>query len=134
MRGQRARRHVDHCGGQFAGDLVHVGNHQEQALRGGKRGAERAGLQRAMQRASRATFTLHFDHIGNRAPDVLLFFGIPLIGPLAHGRRRGNGVNGYYFTQAVCYGCGGFVAVDNRHATCHGTSPERYKNGRPRRE
>ena len=42
MRGQGAGRYVNARGGEFAGDLVHVGNHQQQSLRGGECGAESA--------------------------------------------------------------------------------------------
>ena len=68
--GQRARRDVEHRGGQLAGDLEHVGDHQQQALRGGEGGGQRAGLQRAVQRAGGAAFALHLDHRRHGAPDV----------------------------------------------------------------
>ena len=70
LRGQRARRNVEDRGGEFAGDLEHIGDHQQQALRGREGGSERAGLQCAMQRAGRSAFALHFDHRGHGAPDV----------------------------------------------------------------
>ena len=65
--GQGAGGDMHAEGQQFAGDFVHVGDHQEQALRGGKRGAERADLQHPVQRAGGAGFGLHFDQLGHRA-------------------------------------------------------------------
>ena len=44
VRGQRAGRDVHAEAGQFAGDLVHVGDHQQQALRGGEGGGQRCRL------------------------------------------------------------------------------------------
>ena len=58
--------------GQLAGDLVHVGDHQQQALRRGEGGGERAGLQRAVEGAGGAAFALHLDHRRHGAPDVRL--------------------------------------------------------------
>jgi hypothetical protein len=39
---------VEDGAGQLARDLVHIGDHQQQALRGGEGGGQRAGLQRAV--------------------------------------------------------------------------------------
>jgi hypothetical protein len=61
---QSAGRHVHRSRGQLTGNLEHVGNHQQQALRGRKRGAKRSGLQRAVQGAGRAAFTLHLLYDG----------------------------------------------------------------------
>ncbi len=80
--------------GQFAGDLVHVGDHQQQALRCGEGGGERPRLQGAVQGAGGAAFALHLDDRGHGAPDVGLLFGGPLVRPFAHVGRRRNGING----------------------------------------
>ncbi len=53
---------------QFAGDLVHVGDHQQQSLRGRERGGQRPGLQGTMDGAGSAPFGLQFDDGGHRAP------------------------------------------------------------------
>ncbi|OPZ60770.1 MAG: hypothetical protein BWY87_00264 [Deltaproteobacteria bacterium ADurb.Bin510] len=42
---QRAGADMQHAGQQFARDLVHVGNHQQQALRAGEAGSQGAGLE-----------------------------------------------------------------------------------------
>ena len=91
LRGQRARRDVKHRRRQFAGDLVHVRDHQQQALRRRERRAERAGLQRAVDRAGRAAFALHFDDGGHGAPEILHPAGRPRI---AHSPMGDDGVIG----------------------------------------
>ncbi len=99
---QRPRADVKHGREQLAGELVHIGDHQEQALAGGERGGERAGLRRAMHRARRAAFALHLDDRRHSAPDVRLALRRPLIGPFAHGRGRRDGINGDDFAHVMC--------------------------------
>ena len=101
--GQGASRYVHGGRRQFTGDLVHVGNHQQQALRGRKRGAECTGLQRTMQCAGSAAFTLQLFYDGQCAPDILLPFRAPLIGPLGHGRRGGNRIDCNDFGETIGY-------------------------------
>ena len=70
VRRERPRRDVDHGRRQLAGDLEHVRDHQQQALRRGERRRQRAGLERAVQRAGGAGLALHLDDRGDRAPEV----------------------------------------------------------------
>ena len=72
VRGDTARRHVHAERGEFPRDLVHVGQHQQQTLRCGERGGQRSGLQRTVHGARRSALGLHLDHVGNRAPEVLV--------------------------------------------------------------
>ena len=115
VRGQSAGRDVHGGRGQFAGNLVHVGNHQQQALRGGESGSECTGLQCAVECARGAAFTLQFFDDGQRAPDIFLAFRAPLIGPLGHGRRGGNGVDGDDFRETIGNGGCGLVTIENHH-------------------
>ena len=112
LRGERTRRDVKNGRSQFARDLVHVWDHQEQTLRSGERCAERAGLERAMDRPGGAAFTLHLEDGGHRAPQVLHPAGCPGIGPFAHRRRRCDRVNGDDFVQRVGNARDGFVSID----------------------
>lgn len=57
-------------------------------------------------------FALHFDDGGGGAPQVGLIHGGPGIGPLPHGRRGGDGVNGNDFTEAIGNTGDRFVAVE----------------------
>ena len=83
--GQRPGRDVKHGRGQLAGDLVHVGDHQQQALRRRERRRQGASLQAAVAGAGRAPLMLHLDDRGNHAVDVLLARRRPGVGELAHG-------------------------------------------------
>ena len=82
--GDGAGGHVEDGAGQFAGDLVHIGDHQQQALRGGEGGGQGAGLQRAVHSSRRAAFGLHLDHSGDGAPEVLFALGRPFVGKFTH--------------------------------------------------
>ena len=89
VRGNGAGGHVNDRRRELARDLVHVGDHQQQALRSGEGGAQRARLDGAVQRSGRAGFALQLHHRGHHAPDVGLTLGRPLVGEFSHvGRRR----------------------------------------------
>ena len=60
--GDRARGDIEDRAGQFAGNLVHVRDHQQQALRRGEGGGERSGLECAVYCTGSAAFRLHLDH------------------------------------------------------------------------
>ena len=87
VRRQRAGRDVQAEGNQFARDLIHVGDHQQQPLRGRERCAQRTRQQRTVQRPGRPAFGLHFHHTGNRAPQVVLARRRPFVRKLRHRRR-----------------------------------------------
>ena len=93
LRGQRPSRHVHDGAGQLTGDLVHVGDHQQQALGRGERRRQGTCLQRAVQRASRATLGLHLDDRRHLPEHVRLPLGSPLVGQLGHRRGRGDRVD-----------------------------------------
>jgi len=99
--GQRPRGHVEHGGGELAGNFVHIGDHQQQPLRGSEGGAQRAGLQRAVYSTGGAALRLHLDHCRHGAPQVAHAGSHPGIGKFAHARGGGDGVNRDDFRQAV---------------------------------
>ena len=51
-------------GDQLTGDLVHVGDHQEQALGGRERGRQRPCLEGAVHSPGCASLRLHLGHLG----------------------------------------------------------------------
>ena len=114
LRGERPGGDVEHRRRQLAGDLVHVRDHQQQALRGGERRRQRAALQRAVQGAGRAALALHLDHRGHGAPDVRPPLARPLVGQLGHRRRRRDRVDAADLVQPVGDRGRGLVAVDRR--------------------
>ena len=65
---------VEHARQQLAGDLVHVGDHQQQALGCGVGGGQRAALKGAVYRAGGAGFRLHFRDLYLLAEQVQLPF------------------------------------------------------------
>jgi len=77
-------RNMEHRRSQLAGDLEHVGDHQEQALAGGKRRGNAACLQGAMDRAGGAGLGLHLGHQGHGTPYVLFAPGALDVGDFPH--------------------------------------------------
>ena len=71
--------------GQLTGKLVHVRHHQEQTLRSGKGGTERACCQRAVQGACNTAFRLHLGDSRDGSPDVFLAGGCLGISFRCHG-------------------------------------------------
>ena len=122
--GHGAGGDVHREGGQLAGDLVHVGDHQEEALRRREGRRERPGLQGPVDRPGRAALGLHLDHVGHDAPDVLAALRRPLVAELAHVRRGGDRVDRDHFAQAVGDRGRRFVPVHRDHVPAgHWTSP-----------
>ena len=116
--------YVEHAWQQLAGDLVHVGDHQQQPLRSGVGRRQGPCLQRAVHGAGRAAFRLHFHHVHRLAENVLAAFGCPFIGAFRHVGRRCDGkdggdigegvrnmrcrripIHGLHFSSCVCH-CG----------------------------
>ena len=80
LRGERTGGHVPAGGRELTRDLVHRGDHEQQALAGGERGAERPGLERAVHGRRRPSLRLHLDHHRHRSPQVLLAGSAPGVG------------------------------------------------------
>ena len=114
LRRERAGGHVQHRRRQLAGDLVHVRDHQQQALRGGERRRQRAALQRTMQGAGGPALALHLHHRGHAAPDVRPPLARPLVGQLGHRRGGRDRVDAADLVQPVGDRGRSFVAVDRR--------------------
>ena len=107
------------AGQLLAGDLVHIGDHQQQALRSGVGGGQSAGAQRAVNGAGGAGLRLHLDHLDLGAEDVLQAVGGPLVHKVGHGGGRGDGVDGRHFGKRIGYMRGGVVAVHGLHFSYH---------------
>src|SRR5579859_336233 len=71
MGGQRPGCNMKYSGYQFPGDLIHIGDHQEQSLRCREGGRQAPTLQCSVYRSGGSRFTLHFDDFWHLAVDVL---------------------------------------------------------------
>ena len=80
------RRDVEYAGEHFACDLIHIGDHQQQALRGSISGGQSSRLERAMNCAGGTAFRLHFNHLYWLTKEVFLSIGSPFIHILCHRR------------------------------------------------
>ena len=103
--------HVEHGGQQLAGELVHVGDHQQQALGRGVGGGQGAGGQGAVDGAGGAGLGLHLHDLDGGAEDVLAALGGPLVHIVGHGAGGGDGVDARNLGEGVGHMRGGGVAV-----------------------
>ena len=111
--------HVEHAGQQLTGDLVHVGDHQQQALRRGVGGGQGTGGQGAVDRAGGAGLGLHLDHLDGSAEDVFLTSCGPLVDQVCHGRGRGDGIDPRHFGKRIADICSRVVTVHGLELSCH---------------
>ena len=121
--GQGTGRHVENGRKQFAGDLVHVGDHQQQTLGGGEGGGQAAGLQGTMHGAGGTAFALHLGHLNDLAEHILLAESGPLVHEFRHRRRRGNRIDGRVLTEQIRHVSRGEIAItsDEFFFFCHTT-------------
>ena len=85
----------------FAGDLVHVGDHQQQTLAGGKSSGQCTGAQAAVDRTGCTGFGLHFSDFDHLAEHVFKTLACPGISVLTHRRGRGDRVDRGCFAECV---------------------------------
>jgi hypothetical protein len=124
MGGDGAGADVHAHGRQLTGDLVHVGDHEQQPLRRREGRRQGAGLQRAVDRARGASLGLHLGDGRHGAPDVLLPLRRPLVGPFPHVGGRGDWIDGDHLVDAVGDRRHRLVAVHRDH------SPLRHSSSR----
>ena len=110
---------MEHGGQLLGGDLVHVGDHQQQALGSGIGGGQSACAQRTVNRAGSAGLRLHFHHLDLGAEDVLQPVGGPLVHKVGHGGRRGDGVDGRNLRERVGHVRRSVVAIHGLHFSYH---------------
>ena len=118
VRRERARRHVHRERNELAGDLVHVGDHQQQALRGGERRRQRAREQRAVHGARDAGLGLKLLDTRGVVPEIGHLLRRPFVARFRHRGGRRNRVNRDYLAESVGDGSDGFVRVHRFEFGC----------------
>jgi len=111
MRGECAGRNMENAGKLLARDFIHVGNHEQKALRSSVGGSERTGLKRTVNGTGCAAFRLHLLHENGFAENVLAACGSPFIHVFGHCGRRRDGIDGGHFAEHIRDMCGGLVAI-----------------------
>ena len=129
--GDGTGRNVKDAGQALGCDLVHVGDHQQKALRGGEGGGDGAGAQRTVHSAGRAGLGLHLDNLDLVAKDVLQARGAPLVNGVGHGAGGGDGVDGSNVGKRIRYMRGRGIAIHGLFRSRHFSSSV-YCGGRRR--
>lgn len=96
-------------GSPSPGNLIQIGDHEQQALGGGKGGGQRAGGQGTMDRACGAGLGLHFHDIDAVSKNISTVLVGPFVHMLRHGRGGRDGVNGSDFCKRIRHVAGGRV-------------------------
>ena len=104
---------------QLAGHFIHIGDHEQEALRGGEGGGKGARRQRAVDRTGHAAFALHLDHPYRLPEQVVAPGGGPLVGQLRHDAGGGDGIDRRDIGVGVCHMRRGAVAIHGFHASVH---------------
>ena len=113
--------HVEDAGEKLTGDLVHVGDHEEQTLGCGVGGGQRTCVQGAVDSTGGACLGFHLHHVDGGTEDVLESLCRPLVYPVSHGAGRGNRVNAGDFGESIAYRSGCLVTVHGHFFSddCH---------------
>ena len=123
MGGDGARRDVEDAGQLLGRDLVHVGDHQQQALGGGVGGGQGTGGQRAVNGTGSASLGLHLDDLYGIAEDVFPAGSGPLVHVVSHGAGRGDGVDASNLGKGITDVSGSGVAVHGFEFSCQNEIP-----------
>ena len=126
--GYRTCGNMEHARQQLARDLVHIRDHQQQALRSGVRSGERTGRERTVHNTRGARLGLHFDHLYGCAKDVFLTRGCPLVNAVCHGAGRGDRIDTRYLGKRIRHVSRRCVTVHGLHFSCHDISSYSVNN------
>ena len=120
--GDGTGRHVKDAGQLLGRDLVHVGDHQQQALAGREGGGDGAGAKRTVHSAGGACLRLHLDDLDLVAEDVLQARSAPLVHRIRHRAGRGDGVDGSHIGERISYVRRSGIAVHRLFCSGHFSS------------
>ena len=115
---ERTSAYMEYAGKQFARDFIHIGNHKQQTLAGGKGAGKRACGKRAVNSARSASFRLHLSYPHSLSEQVFPSESGPFIAYLRHGRGGSNGIDSGNIAKSIGHMACSRIAV-NGHGFCH---------------
>ena len=118
MGSECTRRHMEHTGKEFAGNLVHIRNHQQETLRRCICRGESTGLKRAVDSTCGTGLTLHLLDMDCLAEDILSTGSRPVIDILRHRRRGSDGIDRRHLAKHVAYMRGSLIAIACQEFLC----------------
>ncbi len=128
---QRTRRYMEYAGKQFAGNFIHIGNHQQKTLRCCICCCQRTSSQGTMYCTGRTCFGLHFYNFYSLSEKVLFAIRCPIVCFLSHWGRRCDGENASYFSKRIGSVCSSLITVHRFHYFRHSSSSlKKNKSGR----
>ena len=120
MCGDGSRRDMEYARKKFSGNLVHIGNHQQQPLRCGERRGQRAALQRTVHGTRGTGLRLHLDYPDCFSENIFTTLSGPLIDKFRHRRGRSDGVNRRNLREHISYvGCRVITVACDKFLFCH---------------
>jgi len=119
---------MEHAGQQLAGDLVHIGDHQQQTLGSSVGGSQSTSGQRAVNSTCSTCFRLHLNDLDTVAKDVLPAGSRPLINVVSHGAGRSDGINASYFGKRIADVGGSSIAVHSLEFSSQNEIPPKVFN------
>ena len=118
MRGQGTGRNMNDARQELAGHLVHIRDHEQQALRGGIGGRQSTGSQRAVNGARSAGLRLHLRDLDLAPKQVLPVGGGILVRLVSHRRGRRDRIDGGNVGKRIGNMRGRAVAIHGFHLSC----------------
>ena len=122
---------MEHGGQQLAGDLVHIGDHQQQTLGCGVGGGQGTGGQRAVNGTGGTSLGLHLNDLDGVAENVLAASGAPLVDVIGHGAGGGDGVDASNLGKGIADVGGSSSAVHGLKFSCQNEIPPKVFKFRP---
>ena len=110
--------YVEYSGKLLAGDLVHVGDHEQQALGSGEGGGQGACLEGAVNCTGRTGLGLHLGYFNLLAKKVNAAVCCPIVCHFRHGGGRGDGVYRSYVAKRISNVRSSGITIDS-HGFCH---------------
>ena len=104
-------RNMEYCRKEFACDLVHVRDHQEEALGSCVSSCQSSGSEGTVYCSGCSSLRLHLDYLYCRSEDVLAAGGCPLVYIVCHRRGRSDRVNARNLCERVGDMSGSVIAV-----------------------